>query len=215
MPAPLDAAALGRLRAQARRLSRRPEEAEDLLQDVLLAAVVRQRYEPAWLAGVMVRRAAFVARTAARRRHRETAAAAPADAAAAPAEALEAGPAALAAAALLRRLPAGQRRLAALAAHGLGAPALRWLLGIGPAALRQRQCALRRRVSGWNAAERALWAKLPELAVWRRDPRLAAGPLRRALRAAQRFVPALGAHDPDGHPLLVASAPHAAPPAGN
>ena len=65
------------LHAQARRHARRPDEADDLLQSALLAALESGRTDLAapetrrWLSGVIRNRAAFDARTSARRRRRE------------------------------------------------------------------------------------------------------------------------------------------------
>src|SRR5690606_574524 len=63
--------------ALARRHARRSAEAEDIVQEVLIAAVEAGRgdfSQPAnrrWMAGAIRRRAAFDARSAARRRERE------------------------------------------------------------------------------------------------------------------------------------------------
>ncbi|MEQ1610853.1 MAG: sigma factor [Hyphomonadaceae bacterium] len=69
MPAPR---AFADLRALARRASRRPDEADDLLQTALLAALESGRNDLAapearrWLSGVIRKRATFDARSAAR-----------------------------------------------------------------------------------------------------------------------------------------------------
>ena len=76
MPAPR---AFADLHALARRATRRPDEAHDLVQAALLAALESGRTDLSapdtrrWLAGVIHNRAAFDARTSARRRRRETA----------------------------------------------------------------------------------------------------------------------------------------------
>ena len=62
----------------AARRTRTPDEADDLVQDVLLIALEQGRALddprfPAWAAGVLRRRALFVARTAGRRARREAA----------------------------------------------------------------------------------------------------------------------------------------------
>ena len=63
---------------QAQRASRRPDEAEDLLQAVLLSAIEAGRCDLScpdnrrWLQGAIRKRAAFEARSAIRRRQRET-----------------------------------------------------------------------------------------------------------------------------------------------
>ena len=62
------------LRAQARRLVRRAEEADDLVQDALLAALEAGRSDPPWLAGVLRKQSAMTARSAIRRRRREASA---------------------------------------------------------------------------------------------------------------------------------------------
>ncbi len=59
------------LRTQALRLCRRTDEAEDLVQETLLAGMVAGRHDLPWLSGVLRRQAAMVARTAVRRRRRE------------------------------------------------------------------------------------------------------------------------------------------------
>ncbi len=75
MPGPR---AFADLHAQARRLARRPDEADDLLQSALLAALESGRTDLAspetrrWLSGVLRNRATFDARSAGRRRKRET-----------------------------------------------------------------------------------------------------------------------------------------------
>ncbi|MBO6725411.1 MAG: sigma-70 family RNA polymerase sigma factor [Rhizobiaceae bacterium] len=62
----------------ARRYARRPDEAEDIVQEVLLSAVAAGRLDLSlpgnrqWMAGAIRKRAAFDARGAARRRRRET-----------------------------------------------------------------------------------------------------------------------------------------------
>jgi hypothetical protein len=64
----------------ARRVSKRADEAEDIVQSVLLAAVIHGRADlddernRRWLMGAIRKHAMFVARSAARRRKRETAA---------------------------------------------------------------------------------------------------------------------------------------------
>ena len=66
------------LHALARRVSRRADEADDLVQEALLVALESGRTNLAspetrrWLAGVIRNRAAFDARTSVRRRRRET-----------------------------------------------------------------------------------------------------------------------------------------------
>ncbi|WP_310540389.1 sigma factor, partial [Phenylobacterium sp.] len=76
MPGPR---AFADLHAQARRHARRPDEADDLLQAALLAALESGRTDLAaaetrrWIVGVIRNRAAFDARTSARRKRRDSA----------------------------------------------------------------------------------------------------------------------------------------------
>src|SRR5687767_9914640 len=91
------------LRAQARHLARRAEDADDLVQDALLAALEAGRSDRAWLAGVMRKQSAMTARSAIRRRRREATAGAEAAAAELAAQPGTSPP--FAAAVLLERLP--------------------------------------------------------------------------------------------------------------
>lgn len=126
----------------ARRHSRHADEAEDLVQEALLAAVAAGRdvaapANRAWLAGTIRNRAAFAARTAVRRRQRDTAwqTDSSPDAATAPAEGM---------ARLLEGLPPSTKSVAALAFSGHSRFEIRYLLQISDTALRQRLTALKR-----------------------------------------------------------------------
>jgi len=203
----MDRAAYLALLAHARRLTRDAEDARDLVQDTLLAAVEQgracDREDAAWLAAVLRRQAALRVRGQVRRRRRERwAATAPLAEPAGPAE--TAGPAPDTTA--LGRLPPASRQVAVLALHGLDAGEIRWILRLDAAAFRQRLARLRRALAALEPAARA---DLAEAA--RRGPLrggLACGPLRRALKAALRG-PALGTHDPDGHLLVLRGRGHA------
>jgi DNA-directed RNA polymerase specialized sigma24 family protein len=128
------------LRRQARRLTQHADEAEDLVQDTLLAALQAGRSDVEWLAGTLRRQAAMQVRSAVRRRRRE------ADVAQADRDDALPGNAADGAAtgALLNRLPPAARRVAALALHGLNADEVRWILGLSDAAFRQRLTSIRK-----------------------------------------------------------------------
>lgn len=205
-----------RLRRLAARLSRRPEEAEDLLQDVLMAALEAGRSEERWLHGVMRRRAAFLARGAVRRMRRETAAVRwPSSDSGGEADAVREAGRGIAPDALLARLPPASRRVLTLALNGLGPVEIQWLLGINPAAFRQRLTPIRKAVAGLPAdlgvGLDACWSMRERLHG--RDPRF--GLRRRLLAAVSAELPAVGGHDPDGHPLLVRGHAHVPARRGN
>lgn len=76
----MDLSAYRRLQATARRCARRAADADDLVQDALLAGLEQGRDDPDWLAGTVRNLALMQARTAGRRRRREADAAAQAEA---------------------------------------------------------------------------------------------------------------------------------------
>ena len=178
----------------ARRQSRRADEAGDLLQTALLAAIEAERGDMTraenrrWLAGVLRNRARHEARSAARRRQREGAyGLRPAEAETAP----TAAPNHFAA-----TLPPALRTTALLALTGHTKPEIAWLLGLSDAALRQRISQIRRR---WLQSGRRI---APGLGEPRGD--LPFGLLRRALiRRVHEADVVLATHDPDGHLFVV------------
>jgi DNA-directed RNA polymerase specialized sigma24 family protein len=186
------------LRRQARRLTQSIEEAEDLVQDCLLAALQAGRSDAEWLAGTLRRQAALRVRSAVRRRRRE------ADAAQVDIDDAPSAPAAGAAATrpLLNRLAPAARRVATLALHGLNAEEVRWILGISDAAFRQRLTSIRRTL-----------ARLPGIAdlditgasanALQDAGNLQFGLMRRALKAALLGAEGLGTHDGDGHLIVL------------
>jgi len=199
------------LRAQARRLTRRAEEADDLVQDALLAALEAGRSDPAWLAGVLRKQSAMTVRSAIRRRRREAAAGvemAVAELATETSPPIDPG-------ILLERLTPAARRVAVLALHGLSADEIRWILQLTPAAFRQRLTTIRKAL---GTLPPALQAESLALA-YTRDPARSAdlqfGLVRRALKAALRGEPGLGTHDTDGHLILIRSPAHTPAPRGN
>lgn len=179
----------------ARRHSRRAGEAEDLLQDALLDAVAMGRTDLShganrrWLAGVIRNRAAFAARTAARRIRRE-------------AEWQRTRPAAETAdtpadvAALLHDLPPALKIVAALALSGHSRREIAWLLRIEDTALRQRLSALKRRLA---AAGIAMPAGTPGLNLDLSYGRIRDALLPRLVRDGGLFA----SHDPDGHLFVI------------
>jgi DNA-directed RNA polymerase specialized sigma24 family protein len=190
------------LRRQARHLSRTVDEAEDLVQDTLLAALQAGRSDAAWLAGTLRRQAAMQIRTAVRRRRREQAIID---------EGADAIEPELAGArwqpeTLLQRLPPAARRLATLALHGLNAEEVRWILGITDTAFRQRLTSIRKTL------ERLPGAPTMDLAGERADSamrgnELQFGLMRRALKAALQDNSGLGTHDVDGHLIVLRGRP--------
>jgi RNA polymerase sigma-70 factor (ECF subfamily) len=185
MPGPR---AFADLHTQARRLARRAEEADDLLQSALLAALESGRTDftspetRRWLSGVLRNRAASDARTAGRRRRRETSwseSCRPEPAASGQAE--------------LPDLPPSLRLPALLALSGHTRQEIGWLLNLSDTALRQRISQLKRALAAASAAGAA-------------DPtgELAFGRIRRALLGPVRRENAvLASHDPDGHLFVV------------
>lgn len=179
------------LRRIARRHVRTPEEAEDVVQEVLVGAVAAGRRLDeagfqAWARGAIRRQAAFLARGAGRRARREAAWRPPEP------DAPPAFPPHFVAA-----LPPGLRRLARLVDAGLDRREIAWLLGLTDDAFRQRLAALRLR---WRASGLAGDTRRAASG----SDRLALGLLRRALKRRLAAVdgPAVGSHDPDGHLLI-------------
>lgn len=208
----LTLAAYRQLRAQALRLCRRVEDAEDLVQETLLAACVAGRHDLPWLSGVLRRQAAFAARGGVRRRKREAAVALPDDG---PVDLVSTPPEHRAPPAWLATLPPSARRFALLALHGLSADEIRWILRIEPTAFRQRLTRIRRALAVQTPEMRA---ENLALAYVRDPPRsvdLQFGLVRRALKAAMRVGEGLGTHDPDGHLVLIDARAHTSPPPGN
>jgi DNA-directed RNA polymerase specialized sigma24 family protein len=169
------------------------DEADDLVQDLLLAALEQQRAWDgprflAWARGVLRRRALFIARTEGRRRRREAAYAAH------PVPAQD----------TVQRLPqqfietlAPSLRIVALLANvGLGRAEIESLLGISDTALRQRISSLRR---AWRSV--GVTQEMDELP--RGYPRLD-GPQRRSLKTSLTKLPGgrLAIADPDGLPIF-------------
>jgi RNA polymerase sigma-70 factor (ECF subfamily) len=188
-----------RLRSLARRHARRAGEADDLLQDVLLIALEARRFDVPWLAGVMRNQAALAARGAIRRRRRE---ASVADAAAASAP-MDGAVATAIDMAVLDALPPAARRVAVLALHGLGPSEIRWILGLTPAAFRQRLRRIRRQLGELPPALRAEALALAYVRDPARSMDLQFGLVRRALKTALQSKAGLGTHDADGHLIVI------------
>lgn len=177
------------LHALARRVSRRADEADDLVQEALLVALESGRTNLAspetrrWLAGVIRNRAAFDARTSVRRRRRETgwSEAQPAAAIRTEAPAPE-----------LAHLSPALRVTALLALSGHTRQEIGWLLKLSDAALRQRISQLKRALDATPTPDASPSGPL------------AFGRIRRALLGPTRRSEAfLASHDPDGHLFVV------------
>jgi RNA polymerase sigma-70 factor (ECF subfamily) len=180
----------------ARRQSRLADEAEDLLQTALLAAIEVQRGDMTrsenrrWLGGVLRKRALHEARSAARRRQRESAymlrySGGEAVTATEPEH-------------FITTLPPALRTTALLALTGHTKPEIAWLLRLSDAALRKRISEIRRR---WRQSG-------VRILLGAGEPRgnLPFGHIRRALiRRVQDAGVVLASHDPDGHLFLVTS----------
>lgn len=180
----------------ARRRSRLEHEAGDLLQTALLAAIEAQRGDMSrienrrWLSGVLRNRALHEARSAVRRRRRESAYGLEhGQDEDAPGEAPEA---------FVATLPAALRTTALLALTGHTKAEIAWLLGLPDTALRKRISEIRRR---WRQSG---LRGLPGAGGPRGD--IAFGLVRRALISRVRSADVvLATHDPDGHLFVVAS----------
>ncbi|KRG71450.1 RNA polymerase sigma factor [Pseudoxanthomonas dokdonensis] len=207
-----------RLRSQARRLTSRDSDAEDLVQDALLAGVKADRSDLPWLSGALRKLAAMQARTAVRRRRREHAHA-HAEADDSNIEDVSANEAVSAAAAgslaRMRDWPPASRRLAVLALHGLSAAEIRWILQLTPEAFRQRLGRLRGLLAGLSPPLRAEALALAYLRDPARVVDLQFGLVRRALLAALAGHQGLASHDRDGHLLVIRPRGHAWRPGGN
>ncbi len=189
-----------RLRAQARRNTRRAADADDLVQDALLIALEQGRQDDsAWLAGVIRNQATMQARSAIRRRRREAVVVEddirPVREDIAPS-----------ATALLERLPPAARRVAVLALHGLNADEIRWVLAISATAFRQRLTSIRKTLGALPPSQRAEAMALAYVRDPARSVELQFGLIRRALKAALRGVDGIGTHDADGHLIVLRTA---------
>lgn len=200
------------LRAAAARASRVPHEADDLLQDALLEAVragrtdLTQSVHVRWLFGTLAKLGAMRARSAARRRVRETAWST--DRAAREHTTSGATPLAwwgddASLRAWLEALPPSLCAVARLALGGHDRQEIAWLLGLNDTTLRQRIATLRKRlptgVHALHELSEAGTGGAPATSL-----ALPLGLMRRALLPVVVAQQATGAHDPDGHLLVLA-----------
>lgn len=201
----ISASCLRVLQKMALRRALTPDEADDLVQDVLLAALEQKREfngAPflAWASGVLRRRAMFIARTAGRRRRREAAYAAETTP--------ERGPMSRLPGPFIDSLPPSLQTIALLANAGLGRHEIARLLRISDTALRQRISALRR---VWKRSRAT-----PELLEILPEDTPSFGVRRSSLKATLVKLPEglFAVTDPDGHSVYLSSA-HSSPGRGN
>lgn len=180
------------LLATARRATRRPEEAEDLVQDALLEAlrIGRDPNDIAYLCGIIRNKATMAARTALRRRRRES-----------HWQALRTAPERsepLDIAAIVSGLPRSLKAVAALALSGHDRREIVYLLRLPDTALRQRILALKRHL-------RAMGLPMPTQTLGL-TLGLDYGRIRDALLPGLlRQGGILASHDPDGHFFILKS----------
>lgn len=193
----LTAQTLSALNKAAGRHSRVGHETEDLVQDILLAAIEKGRdcAEPGflpWALGAIRNRAVFAARTAARRRRRETLAG-ETESSATPLPRLPA--------AFVASLPPARRIVALLVNLGMNRREIAHLLGLSDMALRQRLAGLRRHLAvGGHRMD------FPDTL----SEGAADGLARRALKQTLRPVAAraFAIRDPDGLPIFFSRRDH-------
>lgn len=199
----MDKLTYARLLRAARLIVKRADEAEDLLQSVLLASVEAGRSEMSyannrkWLIGALKKRALFDARTAIRRQRREGGYALveslPTSAATQPHD-------------FIGTLAPALRITALLALSGHTRREIAWLLGLNDAALRQRISEIRRR---WRRVDGAGFGEIPGLGTT-----LSYGRMRQSMVGVMRqprvasAEQKLASHDPDGHIFTVTSQNH-------
>ncbi|RUO26551.1 transcriptional regulator [Aliidiomarina minuta] len=182
----------------ARRYARRQNEAEDIVQEVLVAAISAGRLDFSapenrrWMMGAIKRRAAFDARSALRRRLRETHWQSDCSAA----EYFPTSSPSVDIAFFLRSLPKALRVTAALAVSGHSRTEISYLLSISDAALRQRIRGIRK---AFARSDIAIPENMTSLNL-----NLSYGAIREALRPLLRNLGGVFAsHDPDGHLFIV------------
>lgn len=185
----------------ARKVARHIDEAEDLLQAILLAAVEAGRTDLScsdnrrWLFGALRKRAAFDARSAVRRQKREASSTlTPPEESTEQPQADREEPTSE----FIQTLPPSLRSAALLALAGHTKAEITWLLRISDTALRQRIAQIKRR---WHQFDGNHVTGLSNL-----KGELAFGQIRQALLQMARSSDAiLASHDPDGHLFVVSS----------
>ncbi len=204
---------LNALRAVARAHSRVSDEADDLLQDALLEAVragradLTQAANYRWITGTIRNLGAMRARGAVRRRLREARWTAEDTNHHEPASALESVPLPWREIPEIAQLPPSLQQVALLALSGHDRREIAWLLKVSEAAMRQRIAMLRRKLRQLETPG----AHGPSA-----DRALPLGLIRRALLPVVVASQSAGAHDPDGHLLVLSRKDaHVLPIGGN
>jgi len=191
----ISAQGLRQLRRMASRRARTADEADDLVQDTLVAALETGRNCDsaqffAWASAVLKRRALFVARTAGRRRRRDTHFAMEA------AEMTQPASERRLPRQFIDSLPPAVRTIALLVNAGLGRDEIVSVLRISDLALRQRISSLRKawKLSGAEDGFEPLQRARPPC-----------GLLRRYLKTTLVKLPSARAAivDPDGHSIFL------------
>jgi DNA-directed RNA polymerase specialized sigma24 family protein len=181
-----------------------PHEADDLVQDVLLSAIEKNRdcgdpgFLP-WASGAIRNCARFAARTAARRKRRERAYACDHEHAV---HSLPRFPDSF-----IATLPRSRRVVALLINLGLGRREIAYLLGLSDMAMRQRIAGVRKAFAdSAGEAQSDPHAPFP-----------ANGLARRALKASlpRRRDRSFAVRDPDGVPLFFSAGGHVSGAGGN
>lgn len=192
---------------QARQYSKRADEAEDLLQTVLLSAVETGRTDLSlaenrrWLMGAIKKRALFDARTAGRRRKREIESVDllfPDVDQSVYLQAEESSQSDICPLQFVRSLSPALRTTALLALSGHNKAEIAWLLRLSDAALRQRIAGIKRLWVAQNGQDLSTTSGL--------KGSLPFGRIRRALLKPVRQRDALlASHDLDGHLFILSS----------
>lgn len=179
----------------AQKVAFKSDEAEDLLQTVLLSAIEKGRTNMScpnnrrWLVGALRKQSAFYARSAVRRRNRESSMAYLDQ---------HTSEKSVSTTQFVASLPPSLKTLALLALTGHTKAEIAWLLGVSDTAIRQRIVQIKRR---WKEFDGSSVLELKGL-----KNGLAFGRIRKALlQAPCRDQASLASHDPDGHLFIVSS----------
>lgn len=184
----------------AHKLASHTDEAEDLLQTALLAAIETGRGDIScvnnrrWLVGTLRNQSAFFARSAVRRRKREASVAHSSN---------SQSESAVPTSHFVNTLPPSLKTTALLALTGHTKAEIAWLLRVSDAALRQRIVQIKRRWRQFDGTHVSEYTGLKQ--------GLAFGRIRQALtKAPCRDQSTLASHDLDGH-LFMASSQNSLP----